>query len=260
MQQVPIAATSAGLERAVADLSDVSTDTGSDFEGEQRSSHVSGDLSHVFEESIRIDRVLVLVDWDDTILPTHWLIEEGLTNRDAEPSAVQKRMLAAVTDAAKRMLEVALELGEAVIVTNAVEGWVQLTCMRFMPALMPLVRQMLVVSARSTYEPMGHSDPLVWKCLAFDREVEREFGCPCPLNDFSKISLVAIGDSVHEHEALRRSARALPGCCTKSLIMAEKPSPQCLYEELALIVDGLDEVAFHKGDIEINVAAKIAAT
>lgn len=229
------------------EFSDLSTEMESDLSSLE-------EVSELITPPAPIETVLTLIDWDDTLLPTAWLADAGLLESRLEPSDQQRRELAAVADSARELIEAAADLGEVVIVTNAVEGWVQLTCMRFMPSLMPFLRRLPVVSARAVAEPLGTSNQTEWKCVAFEREVEAMFGAQ---PDGRGVSIVAIGDSQHEHQALRKAARRLPGCCTKSMVFAERPNLQQLFEQHVMVAHDLEEVALWTQDLELDVGVRV---
>lgn len=194
---------------------------------------------------------LCLIDWDDTILPTTWLSRRGLLNKRVSVTEEQRSQLSALAEAAGATLEAAAIHGRVVIITNAGEGWVQQSCAHFMPSLVPLLQQVPVVSARAIFEPLGIRSPTEWKCRAFETEME---GVADTLPSIQGFSLIAIGDSSQEHEAVLRAAQKVPGCFAKSLRFAERPTPDQLIEEHSLVAGTLNDVVAHVGDLDIEVA------
>ncbi|CAE8637615.1 unnamed protein product [Polarella glacialis] len=59
----------------------------------------------------------------------------------------------------EQLLRFAMKLGTVIIVTNAMDPWVETSCRNFLPQLLPLVSQLPVIYARSIYEAQG-VDPL----------------------------------------------------------------------------------------------------
>jgi len=229
----------------IQDMSDASTELASDLG--------STDVEEALPSA---HHVLHLVDWDDTILPTTWLSRQGLLNGRAVASEEQQAKLTSLAEAAASTLEAAASIGRVVIVTNAAEGWVQQSCLRFLPTLVPVLQELTIVSARSIFERQGIRCPTERKRGAFDREVEGM--ADAFLDDLgASLSLVAIGDSSHEHEAVLKAAEKVPGCYTKSLRLAERPTPEQLLEEHLLVAGTLEEVAAHDGDLDIEVATSI---
>lgn len=202
------------------------------------------------EQVLATETVLYLVDWDDTILPTSWLGRQGLLNGSAA-SEQQLSQLTAIAEAAWATLEAAASFGKVVVVTNAGEGWVQHSCLRFLPALVPMLERLSIVSARAAFEPLGIQCPTEWKFRAFEAEME---GVTDMLADGQHFSIIAIGDSAQEHEAMLRVAQKLPGCYAKSLRFAERPTPEQLVEQHALVAGTLAEVLAHAGDLDIEVS------
>merc|ERR1719203_435783 len=202
--------------------------------------------------TLSVERTLLIFDYDDTILPSSWLNEQGLLLDDeAAASPEQLSQLSALADRAAEMLEAANDQGRGVIITNAAEGWVEHSCLRFLPSLVPILQRLPIVSARSDFQPLGIRCPTEWKCRAFDREV-------MAFSDMlggGGLSVISIGDSISEHMALLRAAQKVPGCCAKSLKFAEQPSIEQLMEEHALVAGTLDEVAEFDGDLDVDVGA-----
>eukprot|EP00968_Pinguiococcus_pyrenoidosus_P010843 scaffold870_cov268-Pinguiococcus_pyrenoidosus.AAC.45 len=121
---------------------------------------------------------VVILDWDDTLLPTSWLSDSARINTPLQTVQRQLRPLAA---AIRRLFEVCNQCECHVsIVTNAGKGWVEETCKVFFPSLQRLLcsspRRRLqenslprpkVISARTLFQHRFPNDPTVWKAEAF---------------------------------------------------------------------------------------------
>lgn len=57
-----------------------------------------------------------------------------------------------------RMLEISVEHGKTYIITNAAEGWVEFSCKKFMPAVLPILQKVNIISARAKYESKFPTD------------------------------------------------------------------------------------------------------
>eukprot|EP00356_Strombidium_inclinatum_P012786 CAMPEP_0170493988 /NCGR_PEP_ID=MMETSP0208-20121228/14378_1 /TAXON_ID=197538 /ORGANISM="Strombidium inclinatum, Strain S3" /LENGTH=70 /DNA_ID=CAMNT_0010769973 /DNA_START=1112 /DNA_END=1324 /DNA_ORIENTATION=- len=53
---------------------------------------------------------------------------------------------------AKVVLENSVRYGHTFIITNAGDGWVQFSAKRFMPSLLPVLKEITIISARANYE------------------------------------------------------------------------------------------------------------
>jgi hypothetical protein len=138
-------------------------------------------------------------------------------------------------------LKEAMKLGKVVIVTNAMEPWVETSCRNFLPMLLPYVQMIPVVYARSIYDSLNleaarqrpqagaiaampgmyaangqnklaglnsrlsmqteELAPQRWKELAFEQEIT---GFYSRYQHQTWKNVISIGDSIFERDAVRR--------------------------------------------------------
>jgi hypothetical protein len=91
-----------------------------------------------------------------------------------------------------------LRLFQVLIITNSDEGWVNYSAERFLPNLIPVLKNYQIISARTRYENFYPSQPLCWKAAAFAHEVNEHF---CTLEEASALL---------ERECSRVSADSVP--------------------------------------------------
>lgn len=241
---------------------DGSTEPGSEpgalSEDEQDRPSEFGSVQHSSKEPADVRRheeTLVIFDWDDTLLPTAWLEEQGIL-LEGQANAEQWAQLEALARRAAATLEQAMRQGYVIIVTNGIEGWVQGSCMQFMPSLLPMLYGIRIVSARSWLEPWGIPCPTEWKRITFDWEVGYFESW---LTEGQSGNIVSVGDSIHEHHALLCATHWRPRCCAKSLRLAERPSIAQLTEEHELLAGTIAEVIQQEGDLDVDVAGNAVA-
>lgn len=87
-------------------------------------------------EYFRPEQTIIIFDWDDTLCPSSWI-------RANKKAAVEV------------LLKMSMKLGTVVIVTNAMDPWVETSCRNFLPSLLPLVSSLPVIYARSIFEQQG---------------------------------------------------------------------------------------------------------
>merc|ERR550514_360759 len=153
---------------------------------------------------------------------------------------------------AERVLMQAKEYGKVVIVTNAEEGWVELSCKAWLPSLFQTVQRVAtVVSARTSFEHQGVSSPAGWKQRAFQVEIER-FYDRYPHQSWKNI--VSIGDAPHEREALLRVtwSNTSPKCRPKSIKFLVRPNLDQLVRELDTLRANLREVVYHNDRLDLQ--------
>eukprot|EP00439_Symbiodinium_sp_Y106_P050163 s1328_g6.t1 len=233
-----------GLVEADAQ-SDPSTDLVSEASDLECSDSQSDDEPHAFYTE---DTVLIF-DWDDTMLPSSWLSEQSLSLDEASHiSSEQEAQLAVLAQTAAKTLRVAKRFGKVVLVTNAECGWIELSCQKFMPSLYPHLEDVTLFSARSTYENQGMAAPFQWKYLAFETEICNYYES---LTSDRLKNVISFGDSFHEREAVIRVTERLKNCCTKTLKFTDRPIPELLLKEHALIQGCFKDIVSHDGSLDL---------
>lgn len=196
----------------------------------------------------REDSILIF-DWDDTLLPSTWLVEHGLNLQEhSQPSEDEREQLNQIAIRARMTLEAAQLLGEVVLVTNAERGWIELSCQKFMPSLYASLEGLKLISARSTYEELGISSPSEWKFLAFESEINEFYTLFPPER---RRNIISLGDSRHEREALIRVAETMLNCCTKSIKFVEQPEVGQLIKQHDLLLSSLGQLLQHDGNLDL---------
>ena len=149
------------------------------------------------------DRTQILIDWDDTLLPTSFLANHGLSVEEfhaleLEPEA--KLVLDELDKSASALLRKARALARNVtVVTNAEESWVEMSSQKFLPGVFAMLGNLEVVSARSKHESTHPDETQIWKRVEFAQRVEarRCFSLLGPLAYDANPSLSAGHDPIH---------------------------------------------------------------
>lgn len=243
--------------------SDCSTDLGSDISVDELQHRDFTDGAVGMVTSFLADAALIIFDWDDTLLPTSWLGQLGpLCDDGPEIDEQQRVQLERLARCVARTLVAAKERGKVVIVTNAEEGWVESSCARFMPSLLPLIRSIVVVSARSTFQRRGVLAPTAWKYRAFAREFEawRQEGVRATVFPGAAATIqrrqhvISIGDSLHEQQALAWATWGAPGCWAKSVKFMRRPDVELLAEQHQLVSDCFGQLVDLDDNLDVEVS------
>ena len=131
------------------------------------SSYSSSDKLSASSKSPSSDKeTIIIFDWDDTLLASSFLSSKGY-RLDTEKSKIAdvESGLRELEQSIIAVINLALQYGEVHVVTNAETGWVQLSAAKFIPAVVPLLSRVSILSARSTYEGRYPDAPLKWKCV-----------------------------------------------------------------------------------------------
>lgn len=104
------------------------------------------------------EQTLILFDWDDTLCPSNWIRENRPALSFFKPAPADEkfqRPLKELQIHVEATLKLAMKMGKVVIVTNAMDPWVETSCRNFLPHLVPIVSQLPVIYARSVFEMAG---------------------------------------------------------------------------------------------------------
>ncbi|PHJ25840.1 protein kinase [Cystoisospora suis] len=204
------------------------------------------------EECFSRSETVFIFDWDDTLLPSSWISQKGLTlDSRAQELHIWRPKLGQAAMWAEHTLFIASRLGQVIIVTNAEAGWVDLSCQKFMPALASMLKHFHIVSARSMYESSCCNTPFMWKEAAFFEELQRHFH-----SDSQRWNVISVGDSSHEREAVFsvcKRLRRMYNVTTKSLKLLEAPAVEELHSQHELMQKCLAPVARHVGNLDLCV-------
>lgn len=96
------------------------------------------------------------------------------------------------------MLQKSKENGKVLIITNAAEGWVELSAQRFMPHTARVLRKDIeIISARTKFEHVFPGNYQEWKIQAF-------LECQDKMEIDAITNLIALGDNLFEIHAAHR--------------------------------------------------------
>jgi len=201
-----------------------------------------------------MEETIFIFDWDDTVLPSSWVQQQGLRLDDeSKLSDAQRQQLSEVAVLAAETFRIAKQCGTVVLVTNAERGWIELSCQKFLPTLCPALESIKLLSARTTYETPAMSSPLDWKLCAFESEIRRVFGADVVLEPERRKNILSLGDSMNEREALLRACSSLPNCRSKSLKFVERPDISQICKQHTLITGCFDRIVHHDGNLDLCI-------
>mmetsp|Transcript_61733 Transcript_61733/g.139091 ORF Transcript_61733/g.139091 Transcript_61733/m.139091 type:complete len:253 (-) Transcript_61733:153-911(-) len=230
---------------------DVASDPSTELCSEDSGSECSGDDCDDRPLFVAEDTILIF-DWDDTVLPSTWIQEQGLRlDDDSIPNEEQQARLEKMAASVAQTLSIAKRHGKVILVTNAEHGWIELSCQKFMPALYPSLENVKLLSARTEYETPAISSPFEWKLRAFESEIGRIFFSD--IEGHRRKNVVSLGDSSHEREALIHATAHLPNCRTKSLKFVERPAVEQLRKQHTLVTRCFRRVVNHDGNLDLFI-------
>lgn len=231
------------------------------------------------------EQTIILLDWDDTLCPSTWIRSNrgALSFFKPAPQLDKYQVpLRKLEQNCEALIRAAMQLGTVIIVTNAMEPWVETSSRHFLPGLLSLVHELPVIYARSVYETQAcdpvraearrampglydangtnrlqrfdEADPQKWKELVFHQEIGGFY------SRYAKQSwknILSIGDSIFERDAVRNviQTRPTPGrkCRCKTLKLFDNPGIEELIEQVKLVHEGLYAMVQHDGELDIEI-------
>jgi len=187
-------------------------------------------------------QTLIIFDWDDTLLASSFLCAMG----KKDISLQRLEQIRASEAASVKLLQLAISLGQTIIITNAVDDWVLASAKCWAPRLLPLLRKVKVISARSRYEAQYPHDPMSWKAAMF-LEVRRQFNPDIITN------LISIGDADYEMEAAQAMAREFKSACVKLIKFRPRPSASELTRQSEVACEGLARIVGKARNIRVRL-------
>jgi hypothetical protein len=197
------------------------------------------------------DETSMIFDWDDTLLPSSWLAQNGLT-LDAPIPIKFTAQLTKLEVSVSMVLERALITGTVIIITNSEAGWVDLSCRKFIPSILPLLCRIKIISARSTFEHI-FVEAEEWKLAAFAQEIPIVF---LSKPEFRK-NIISFGDSIHERKALFKIAENLKLIHPKSIKFVERPTIDQLQRQLDLVGNHIFEICKKTETLDLMLTIQI---
>jgi hypothetical protein len=199
------------------------------------------------------ERTVIILDWDDTLLASTWLTVNDL--RLDGPQFIEPHLRIELQELEQRVskfLDRSLTLGAVLFVTNAETGWVELSCAKFLPAILSYLPKVKVVSARTKYEDLYPNQPHQWKIHAFREEIHQAL---TGSDDLANV--ISIGDSHHEREALHIVTSSMENTLVKSVKFVERPGMEVLRRQIELLHGCIEYIAQHSGDLDLMLSQSL---
>ena len=191
---------------------------------------------------------LFIYDWDDTFLPTSYLIREDMIDK-FELSDELKYLFFILEEIIINILNLSINKGKVYIITNSSKSWFYFSSGKYFPNLDSLLNRIKIISARDEYEDLYPGDTKIWKQKAF-LHLKNE------INDNLPSNIICFGDSSNELEAGKIFASHLSDSFIKTVKFKEKPEVEDLIKQLNLIVDKFDFIYSKAKNLSIKVEQK----
>jgi len=213
--------------------------------------------------SVGGSNAVFIFDWDDTLLPTSAIRAVRSPSR-ARPGAqpIGPGDLEAHAELVRTTLRAARAVGRVSIVTLSKNSWVLKSAEKYLPTLdMPKLVKELGITIYYAQEEEKHcpgalaaEDWCALKRLSMIRCLD-EWHADGVLATESKLSVVSVGDSDAEQEALKAviAAQAVDRPICKTVKLMYEPSLDELSRELQVLPMWLDRMAARKSEFDLCI-------
>ena len=192
---------------------------------------------------------LIILDWDDTLIPTSFLTPDGVFPEKILLSQCEFDKLKEIEKNVYIVLKESIEKGQAYIITNACANWVQFSASVFYPSITDLLKKVKIISARGEYEQSFPDNLRQWKIQAFSNLIK----------DFDEnlvTNIICIGDSLFEMEAGRILASKFKEAFIKTIKFREAPKLDELLKQLKLVANQFGTIYSSIKNMTIRIEKK----
>ena len=201
------------------------------------------------QEKPKQSQTAIIFDWDDTILPTSILtpFEYLLANTELQMPSELKKRLDVLDKTASELLSKTKESGRVYIVTNAAEGWCEISAVRFLPKVYEeLQSDITIISARTKYEKLYPRNYQKWKIEAF-------LETRADMEEEAVTNLIAIGDNNFEIQAAHILGKQFKKAFIKTIKFRHAPKFNELTKQLKLVDTKLEQIVSSAKNLTVRL-------
>lgn len=188
------------------------------------------------KKNLHIDNknTLIIIDWDDTLYPTSWVVENSIDLTDPKTRFKYSKHFDLLDNNLSSVLKQVLELGEVIIITNALSEWIELSS-SVLPKTKKCLKYISVVSARARYQ--NSSKMTEWKKLTFVDEINKR-------SHKKYTNILSLGDAEFEHIALinLHTLKTVPHKYLKSIKFMKTTDYLTVIEQLEMIKNSISDI------------------
>ena len=182
---------------------------------------------------------LIILDWDDTLFPTSWIVKNNINLSDKN---IQHQYIVFFSQLDTLLYNILLKLlkyGKVFIVTNAVVKWVVISS-TILPNTQKLINNNIVIlSAREAFQNKYRDQIHLWKKLMFKELIETNF------NGYPFQNIVSIGDAEYEFNAttdLYNEHSVVKNRLLKTIRFKKDPSFEALIDQLEVLEKNIHNI------------------
>ena len=141
-------------------------------------------------------KTLIILDWDDTLFPTSWIVKNNINLSDKNMQNQYIVIFSRLDTILYNLFNKLLKHGQIIIVTNAVIKWIVISSNMIPNTQKILKDKILVLSARDAFQNQYPNEMHKWKKKLFEKIVDKYF------LKHKLQNIISAGDAEHEFNAL----------------------------------------------------------
>lgn len=193
------------------------------------------------------NKALIIFDWDDTLFPTYWLLNQGIKLSNILDIRKYSVYFKELDSTIFKLLKTSLTIGKVIIITNANIEWISLS-KKILPATSELIDLYIpIISARDMYHQIYNIDE--WKIRAFKNNIYA--------NVQSANHIISIGDAKYEYDALVSLKKyAKKGTFLKTIKFVSNPTFDILLDQMEVLTKCMKEICSQKTHMDLQILSR----
>jgi hypothetical protein len=201
------------------------------------------------ELDINRDNTIIIIDWDDTLYPTSWIMNNNIDLTDPKSRYRHVGHFKELDKHLESTLKHMKKLGDVIIITNAMPEWVELS-LSVLPKTKECMSSIDIISARKRYQ--NQVSMSMWKELTFLEEIDKR------VKKQKYKNILSLGDAEYEYKALINLYKLdiLPHKYLKAIRFIKSSDYNILVDQLKVIRKNISNICSLKRHLDLTFGTK----
>ncbi len=187
---------------------------------------------------------LIIFDWDDTLFPTSWFVQNGINVNDEQTYKLYYKFFDKIDVLIHELLKKCINFGETIIITNATKSWVNST-LKLLKLSGNILQYAKIISAREACKSHTN-DIFYWKTITF----MKEYNMRNKINSNIVFNIISIGDAEYEYNALINLYNPCNNNKLKTIKLIKEPSIDVIINQLLILNKSIDKIIYHPHNLD----------
>ena len=189
---------------------------------------------------------LIILDWDDTLFPTSWVVKNNINLVDARNRWKYIPLFIELDKMLYNLIQKLKKYGKVIIITNAMPNWIN-DSVSVLPKTAQIISSVKILSARQLFQSQ-FNDMMEWKKHTFKKAINKD------MNNNKILNIISIGDAEYEYKALidlynwnNKNKKIL-----KSIKLIHNPTYNILMDQLGVLYNAIPDICTYNNHIDWN--------